>query len=864
MSDSTDNGSRHDLVATGQAEPRILLDNLLEGFQVISPDFRYVYVNQAAARHGLRTSEELIGHTMSEEYPGIEETKMFSMLCQCLKDRAPLQMENEFVYPGGTKGWFELRFESVSEGVAVFSIDISQRKLAEDALRRSTRALAVVSDSNHALVHAADEPELLRNVCDIAVSRGGYRLAWIGVKVEDETRAVRPVAVAGADEGYATSLHITWDDSPHGRGPTGRAIRTGEPVIARHLDTEADYEPWRKAALELGYASSIALPFKVDGEVAGALNIYASEPDAFDDNERTVLEALSLDVGYGITTLRGRLAQQELSAEYRVLFENSLDAILLTAPDGRILRANPAACRLFGRTEDDICRVGRAGLVDPDDPRVSALLEERARTGKTSGQISMIRQDGTRFEVEISSAIFESAGGPRTSMVIHDVTERVEAAEMLRQSEHRYALLLEHAPVGIAVHSEGKVVFANPAAARNLGFGSPEELVGTPTEKIIHPDGRAAAMERFGRLLAGEPWLHPIEDQAVRRDGSVTDVEVMAVPLTFQGRPAIQVIATDITERKAAENRIVHLNSVLRGIRNVNQLITRERDPQALIRQTCELLVDARGFSTSCIVVSDGERILDSADAGVELGLHSLRRMLTNGTLPDCIKRALLQPGAHVRQDTATTCRDCPANQAHIGGSDAITVRLESEGKVFGALLVSLHPGPGADPGEIDLLQEIAGDVSFALRSIELEIGRDDAERALVGEQDRYRELVANLEDVVFSVDAGGRVQFMSTAVERVYGFKPDEVLCKHFSEFVHEEDHPGLAASFGRTLHGAVEPHEFRGYDKNGRLRYLRSTSRLRLEDAVRLERMASSSTSPSSDRRKRVSSRSANAWRD
>jgi len=119
---------------------------------------------------------------------------------------------------------------------------------------------------------------------------------------------------------------------------------------------------------------------------------------------------------------------------YRSLFENSMDGVLLTVPDGNVLKANPTACRIFGRSEDEICAVGRAGVVDISDPRLSKAIEERARTGRFSGELTCLRKDGTRFPCEISSAIFkDSEGRLKTSMIVRDITERKQVEDEIRK-----------------------------------------------------------------------------------------------------------------------------------------------------------------------------------------------------------------------------------------------------------------------------------------------------------------------------------------------------------------------------------------------------------------------------------------------
>ena len=112
-----------------------IIDHLLEGFQLISPYWRYLYINETVAKHGRCSKEDLLGYTMMEKYTGIENTEMFKLLEWCMNERVSANMENDFTYPDGTKGCFELRIQPVPEGLFVLSMDVSDRKRAEEELR---------------------------------------------------------------------------------------------------------------------------------------------------------------------------------------------------------------------------------------------------------------------------------------------------------------------------------------------------------------------------------------------------------------------------------------------------------------------------------------------------------------------------------------------------------------------------------------------------------------------------------------------------------------------------------------------------------------------------------------------------------
>ncbi|MEJ0053999.1 MAG: PAS domain-containing sensor histidine kinase [bacterium] len=131
-------------------EPRIdyrsLFDHMIEGCQIIDPGFRYLYVNEAVARQGRHTKEELVGRTMMEMYPGIERTEMFSHLRTCMERHTPQRLENEFVFPDGNKGWFALLIEPIPEGAFIFSLDITERKLIEHDLEDAKIAARNIID----------------------------------------------------------------------------------------------------------------------------------------------------------------------------------------------------------------------------------------------------------------------------------------------------------------------------------------------------------------------------------------------------------------------------------------------------------------------------------------------------------------------------------------------------------------------------------------------------------------------------------------------------------------------------------------------------------------------------------------------
>jgi PAS domain S-box-containing protein/putative nucleotidyltransferase with HDIG domain len=169
-----------------------------------------------------------------------------------------------------------------------------------------------------------------------------------------------------------------------------------------------------------------------------------------------------------------------------------------------------------------------------------------------------------RIFISANAAPIFSPDGKIESIVttIEDITEQIAILQAHQESEERYRRLVELSPDAIAVHSDGRFVYINPAGMRLLGARSPDEILGRPVMEIIHPDYHTVLNENLQGAPSSNEALPLREEKFIRLDGSVLDVEVASLPLTFEGQPAAQMIARDITRRKQAENAI---QAILKG-----------------------------------------------------------------------------------------------------------------------------------------------------------------------------------------------------------------------------------------------------------------------------------------------------------
>jgi PAS domain S-box-containing protein len=249
---------------------------------------------------------------------------------------------------------------------------------------------------------------------------------------------------------------------------------------------------------------------------------------------------------------------RESEEKYRALFENSLDGIFLTVPNGNILAANPAACKMFGMREKEIIRAGRNGTVDTSDPRLKSILEERARTGRFKGELNHRRKDGTIFPAEISSASFKDKNGlAKMVIIIRDITERKKAEEVLQKSEERYRMLFTNMTEAFLL---GELIFdkdgkpydyrfldANPAYERMTGRKR-EQLAGKSVLELS-PSMDTIVAEKYGEdILSGEPANFEVFSPIT---GKYFDIYAFSPE-----KGKIAIIFRDITQRKRMENAL--------------------------------------------------------------------------------------------------------------------------------------------------------------------------------------------------------------------------------------------------------------------------------------------------------------------
>ncbi len=296
--------------------------------------------------------------------------------------------------------------------------------------------------------------------------------------------------------------------------------------------------------------------------------------------------------------------------KYRYLFANNpMPMWIYDLETLQFLEVNEAAVNHYGYSDKEFRSMTLKDIrpVEEIDRLKKDVRINHPEINK-AGIWQHIKKNGEIIFVEIISHLVTYDNKQARLVLANDVTERKLAENALKESEERYKSLLDEAPVGIAVHTDGNIVFVNPAGTKLLRANNENQLIGMPLNSIIHPDNQEEASIRIKRLMAGEKGLYPVEDIYKCFDGTEINVEVIATLLSYNHNPAVQVIISDITDRKRKEKEISLLNKRLEIlIESVKQLAAAQtvEKVQQIVTDAGRKLVNSDG--STIVFLDDGE-----------------------------------------------------------------------------------------------------------------------------------------------------------------------------------------------------------------------------------------------------------------
>lgn len=439
--------------------------------------------------------------------------------------------------------------------------DITEQKNAELRIWQLNRIHSVLSAINQTIVHEKDPQGMLTKACQIAVEKGGFRMAWIGMH-DAAAYKLQPVASAGVVEGYLDLVNIDLSDPSRSSGPSGRCFFSAEHITCNDMEHDPLLAPWREEALKRGYRSSACFPLKVGGAACGVFTLYSDKTRFFNEEEMLLLDELAMDISFALEVSEGeakrRQAEKELrwrTAFFEAQVHSAIDGILVVDSEGRKLLQN--------RRMNELWKIPPLIADDPDDskqvqfvlgqvrePQVFAekIAHLNAHPDESSTDVIELLDGAT---LERHSAPVRGSDGTYYGRVwtFHDITERKKLEQQFLRAQRMDSI--GTLASGVA-HDLNNILTPIMMSVAVLRLGMPAEQRDALCDTIQTSAARGAQIVKqvltFGRGLEGEK--HPLQMELV-----IDEVEQMIrstfpknITLECVKEPHLRLVLGDATQ----------------------------------------------------------------------------------------------------------------------------------------------------------------------------------------------------------------------------------------------------------------------------------------------------------------------------
>jgi two-component system, cell cycle sensor histidine kinase and response regulator CckA len=436
-------------------------------------------------------------------------------------------------------------------------------------LARLNRLYAALCQINQAIVRLTTAEELIARVCQVLVDAGGFKMAWVGWR-DPATGALQPIARAGDDRRYVNSLRVFTDDTPEGRGPSGRAFRENRPYICNDILADPATLPWRAEQVNSGFRASAAFPISSDGAPAGVLSVYASVAGFFQDKEIALLRQAADDLSLGLEHLARDAERRRLDEAARserlftdTIIESMPGIVYFFNRDGRLLRWNRNFALVSGYSPSEIVSMHGREMFAPEDRTALAQAVAAAFTeGEAVVEASILTKDGRTIPHFLTARRVLLNGEPCLAGVGVDISERKRAEARLADSEREYRDLVQLAnSIILRWDADGRIRFLNDFGQRLFGY-SEDELLGRTLIDTIVPrreSGGRDLVQLMDRVLADPDAFEQNINENIRRSGERLWVAwTNRVVRNAQGEVSeILSVGTDVTERRSLEQQFL-------------------------------------------------------------------------------------------------------------------------------------------------------------------------------------------------------------------------------------------------------------------------------------------------------------------
>ncbi len=660
---------------------RVFQDSSPVSARIVSAEGRITYANRAYLANMGLSADEVIGKTLFELFPEPRARGYMAAMARVLQSGGVDHTEETVPFADGklhvmSAYRFPVNDASGKRSIGGMSIDVTDRKQAEESLRLSQERFEIVVRATNDVVWDWDL------VHDTIWWNANFFSAY-GFRRED----VEPDAAS-----WTTRIH------PDDRN---RILEGIHRIIEGSGNSWSD--DYRFLRADGSFADIFDRGFVVRDTAGKGVRMIGAMQD--------VTERKRAD---------SRIRESE--AKYRGLIEQASDGIFITDARGHYQLVNSRACEMLGYAESEMTGMhGGMTHLDEDQDRYIGRLQEVAEGHVLRYERMMKRKDGSMFSADISA---KKIGDDAVQFIFRDITERKQAEGLLRESEARFRSFAEQSPDAMIIHQAGSIVFVNDAMVRLMRAGNDGELLGKTALSVVQTAGAGIAEQRIARLYSGQPV--PLSEQVyIRSDGTTVAVEVASSPIVLDGKPAALVTVRDITDRQIQKRKIARLNRIHAVLSGINSAIVRIHDRQELLHEACRIAERHGAFRIAWIALREATSgdLNPVAWTGFDTGLfaQSAHDKPSIALAPDGVgmrafneRRTVIDNDILANPGIDLIRREAIAN----GCRSVIGLPLAVKGEAVGAFMLYAAEKDFFDEEEVKLLEELAGDVSFALTFI--------------------------------------------------------------------------------------------------------------------------------------------------
>ncbi|MGW8269285.1 MAG: PAS domain-containing hybrid sensor histidine kinase/response regulator [Burkholderiales bacterium] len=503
---------------------------------------RYLFTNRAFQRIAGVPAEGAVGKTTHELMPAEVADELKRNDDRVVAARETILVEEQVRVGDQTRILLTNKFPLLDArgepyGICGIAADITERKHTENALSRA--ALAVSSAGGERVFEV-----LMRSIASIL----GMEFAFIALRLPDNPERLRTLALY-EDGILRPQVEYGLSGTPCS-DVVGKSFKLVESGIRHKYPGDPDFKM-------KGVESYAGTPLSdAAGTSIGLLSVASRRPISNPARVEAVLRIFAARAMAELERRRAEEATRAGEAQYRAIFDASVDGMALLDELGWIVDANPAFCALFGYSREEVLALDSKTLVPKESRAICLEVLATANANSVSqGECHGRRRDGTAFDMELRGVAMTYQGRPHRLAIVRDITERKEREEALRASEEQYREIFTASEDALVLwDSSLKRVDVNPAYERIFGWSRDEVIGNAFRQRPLSPEYTERRLELVRRALAGE--ASNVEVESVRKNGEHFHADLRNIPIRYRGEPHVLAIVRDITERKRAEAAI--------------------------------------------------------------------------------------------------------------------------------------------------------------------------------------------------------------------------------------------------------------------------------------------------------------------